>query len=43
MNDETISVEFEKPRFATAPGQSVVFYEGAVCLGGAVIDKAFNS
>ena len=43
MNDETISVEFEKPRFATAPGQSVVFYEGDVCLGGAVIDKAFNS
>ena len=42
MNDETISVQFEEPRFAIAPGQSVAFYEGDVCLGGAVIDKAFN-
>jgi len=42
LNDAEISVEFEKPRFAIAPGQSVVFYENDVCLGGAVIDKAFN-
>ena len=42
LNNTDISVEFEEPRFAIAPGQSVVFYEGYVCLGGAVIDKAFN-
>ena len=42
LNNTEISVEFEEPRFAIAPGQSVVFYEGDVCLGGAVIDKAFN-
>ncbi len=42
LNDVEISVEFEEPRFAIAPGQSVVFYENDVCLGGAVIDKAFN-
>lgn len=42
LNENEISVEFDEPRFAIAPGQSVVFYEGDVCLGGAVIDKAFN-
>ncbi|MBT3179576.1 MAG: tRNA 2-thiouridine(34) synthase MnmA [Candidatus Marinimicrobia bacterium] len=42
LNDTEISVEFEDPRFAIAPGQSVVFYNGDVCLGGAIIDKAFN-
>jgi len=42
LNSTEISVEFEEPRFAIAPGQSIVFYFGDVCLGGAVIDKAFN-
>ncbi|MBT6797313.1 MAG: tRNA 2-thiouridine(34) synthase MnmA [Candidatus Marinimicrobia bacterium] len=42
INDKTISIKFEEPRFAIAPGQSVVFYDGDVCLGGAVIDKAYN-
>jgi tRNA-specific 2-thiouridylase len=42
LNDTEISVEFEEPRFAIAPGQSVVFYSENTCLGGAVIDKAFN-
>lgn len=42
LNSTEISVEFEEPRFAIAPGQSVVFYDGDSCLGGAVIDKAFN-
>ncbi len=42
LTDDEISVNFDEPRFAIAPGQSVVFYEEDICLGGAVIDKAFN-
>jgi tRNA-specific 2-thiouridylase len=36
---ETCEVIFDKPQKAVTPGQSVVFYDGDVCLGGAVIDK----
>ncbi|MEC9049737.1 MAG: aminomethyltransferase beta-barrel domain-containing protein, partial [Candidatus Neomarinimicrobiota bacterium] len=42
LNNTDISVEFEESRFAIAPGQSVVFYSENICLGGAIIDKAFN-
>jgi tRNA-specific 2-thiouridylase len=36
--DDAIAVEFAKPQWAVTPGQSVVLYDGAVCLGGAVIN-----
>jgi tRNA-uridine 2-sulfurtransferase len=34
---DAIAVEFAQPQWAVTPGQSVVLYDGAVCLGGAVI------
>jgi tRNA-specific 2-thiouridylase len=32
-----IAVAFPRPQRAVTPGQSVVLYDGEVCLGGAVI------
>jgi tRNA-uridine 2-sulfurtransferase len=32
-----LEVRFEAPQRAVAPGQSIVFYRGRECLGGAVI------
>jgi tRNA-uridine 2-sulfurtransferase len=37
-----VKVEFEKPKRAITPGQSVVFYEGEDLIGGAIIDEFFN-
>ncbi len=37
--DNTCKVIFDEPQKAITPGQAVVFYDGAVCLGGATIDK----
>lgn len=34
---EKITVEFNKPQRAITPGQSIVFYQNEVCLGGAII------
>ena len=35
--DDAIGVEFARPQWAVAPGQSVVLYDAETCLGGAVI------
>ena len=36
--DGRLAVVFDQPQRAVTPGQSVVFYDGAECLGGAVIE-----
>ncbi len=35
--DSEIKVDFAAPQWAVTPGQSVVLYEGEVCLGGGII------
>jgi tRNA-specific 2-thiouridylase len=40
---EGLRVDFQAPQRAVTPGQSVVFYSGERCLGGAVIESALGS
>lgn len=35
--DGSMEVTFESPQWAVTPGQSVVLYDGEVCLGGGII------
>jgi tRNA-specific 2-thiouridylase len=37
-DDGFCRIQFESPQWAVTPGQSVVFYDGDVCLGGGVIE-----
>jgi tRNA-uridine 2-sulfurtransferase len=38
--DTTVHVTFDEPQHAVAPGQAVVFYDGAVVLGGGWIRQS---
>ena len=42
-DDSTVTIMFDQPQLSVTPGQAVVFYDGDVVLGGAVIDKPLDS
>jgi len=39
QTDGTVRVIFDQPQKAVTPGQSAVFYQGSVCLGGGIIEN----
>lgn len=41
LQGDQLQVQFEHPQRAVTPGQSVVFYQGSQCLGGAVIETTY--
>jgi len=43
IHEGRVIVQFDSPQRAVTPGQSVVFYEGEVCLGGGIIEQTFKS
>ncbi len=42
LGDSRCKASFKDPQRAITPGQSVVFYDGDVCLGGGIIESKYN-
>ncbi|MFL2983724.1 MAG: tRNA 2-thiouridine(34) synthase MnmA [Candidatus Neomarinimicrobiota bacterium] len=42
LSQKKIAIELEELCFGISPGQSAVFYDGEICLGGAIIDSYHN-
>jgi tRNA-uridine 2-sulfurtransferase len=38
LEEDTLELAFNSPQWAVTPGQSVVLYDGEVCLGGGIIN-----
>lgn len=39
LGNQTANITFSDPQWAVTPGQSIVFYQGDVCLGGGIIES----
>ena len=39
LHGKSCDVKFLLPQFAVTPGQSIVFYDGEICLGGGIINN----
>jgi len=42
LADSRCEIAFDEAQWAVTPGQSVVMYDGAVCLGGAIIEQGLH-